>query len=69
MRIARLGGGARRVRQLDVLQGLVIAIDTKDRYTKRHSEDVARYAVFLATRVGLDEELQRTIHLAGSSMT
>jgi diguanylate cyclase (GGDEF)-like protein len=49
----------------DVLQGLVIAIDTKDRYTKRHSEDVARYAVFLARRLGLDAELQRTIHLAG----
>ena len=27
----------------DVLHGLVIAVDTKDRYTKRHSEDVARY--------------------------
>ena len=49
----------------DVLQGLVIAVDTKDRYTKRHSEDVARYAVFLAERLGLDEELRRTIHLAG----
>jgi diguanylate cyclase (GGDEF)-like protein/putative nucleotidyltransferase with HDIG domain len=50
---------------LDILQGLVIAVDTKDRYTKRHSEDVARYAVFLAQRMGLDEEMQRTIHLAG----
>ena len=50
---------------LDVLQGLVIAVDNKDRYTKRHSEDVARYAVFLAQRIGLDEELRRTIHLAG----
>ena len=50
---------------LDVLQGLVIAVDNKDRYTKRHSEDVARYAVFLAERIGLDEELRRTIHLAG----
>jgi diguanylate cyclase (GGDEF)-like protein/putative nucleotidyltransferase with HDIG domain len=49
----------------DVLQGLVIAVDTKDRYTKRHSEDVARYAVFLAERIGLDKDLQRTIHLAG----
>jgi diguanylate cyclase (GGDEF)-like protein len=49
----------------DVLQGLVIAVDTKDRYTKRHSEDVARYAVFLAQRVGLDEETQHTIQLAG----
>jgi diguanylate cyclase (GGDEF)-like protein len=50
---------------LDVLQGLVIAVDTKDRYTKRHSEDVARYAVFLAQRMGLDEETQRTIQLSG----
>ena len=49
----------------DVLQGLVIAVDNKDRYTKRHSEDVARYAVFLAQRLGMDEELRRTIHLAG----
>jgi diguanylate cyclase (GGDEF)-like protein len=49
----------------DVLQGLVLAVDTKDRYTKRHSEDVARYAVFLAERIGLDPELVRSIHLAG----
>jgi diguanylate cyclase (GGDEF)-like protein/putative nucleotidyltransferase with HDIG domain len=49
----------------DVLQGLVIAVDTKDRYTKRHSEDVARYAVFLAEQIGLDEDARRTIHLAG----
>jgi len=49
----------------DVLQGLVIAVDTKDRYTKRHSEDVARYAVFLARRLGLDDEMCQTIHLAG----
>jgi diguanylate cyclase (GGDEF)-like protein len=49
----------------DVLQGLVIAIDTKDRYTKRHSEDVARYAVFLAERMGIDPELIASIRLAG----
>ena len=72
------GGGGNRVRvaqtgeedrvvsgSIDVLQGLVIAVDTKDRYTKRHSEDVARYAVFLGQRLGLDEETLRTIHLAG----
>ena len=49
----------------DVLQGLVLAVDTKDRYTKRHSEDVARYAVFLAGRVDADPELIQTIRLAG----
>jgi diguanylate cyclase (GGDEF)-like protein len=49
----------------DVLQGLVIAVDTKDRYTKRHSEDVARYAVFLAEQLGLDADLIHSIQLAG----
>ncbi len=49
----------------DVLHGLVLAVDTKDRYTKRHSEDVARYGVFLAHRLGLDPELIGSIHLAG----
>ena len=49
----------------DVLQGLVIAVDTKDRYTKRHSEDVARYAVFLARQLGLEDDMLDMIHLAG----
>jgi diguanylate cyclase (GGDEF)-like protein len=49
----------------DVLQGLVFAVDTKDRYTKRHSEDVARYAVFLAQRLDLDDATIGTIRLAG----
>jgi diguanylate cyclase (GGDEF)-like protein len=49
----------------DVYQGLVFAIDTKDRYTKRHSEDVARYGTFLARRLGLDEAVIARIHLAG----
>jgi diguanylate cyclase (GGDEF)-like protein len=49
----------------DVLQGLVLAVDTKDRYTKRHSEDVARYAVFLAERLELDPDVIRSIKTAG----
>ena len=67
VQVARVGEEEEEVvvGSFDVLQGLVIAVDTKDRYTKRHSEDVARYAVFLAQRMGLDEETQRTIQLAG----
>jgi diguanylate cyclase (GGDEF)-like protein len=66
VRVAQIGEEERTVAgSFDVLQGLVIAVDTKDRYTKRHSEDVARYAVFLARRLGLDEEMQHTIQLAG----
>ena len=49
----------------DVLHGLVLAVDTKDRYTKRHSEDVARYGVFLARRLGLHPVLIESIHVAG----
>ena len=49
----------------DVLQGLVIAVDTKDRYTKRHSEDVARYALFIADRIGLEGETRRALGVAG----
>jgi len=52
-------------RTFNVLQGLVFAIDTKDRYTKRHSEDVARYAVFLAGQVGLEQGLIDAIRTAG----
>ena len=46
-------------RTFDVFQGLIFAVDTKDRYTKRHSEDVARYGVFLAERLGLDARAGR----------
>jgi len=49
----------------DVLKGLVLAVDTKDHYTKRHSEDVARYAVFLGRELGLDGETMRGLHVAG----
>ena len=52
-------------RTFDVFQGLILAVDGRDRYTKRHSEDVARYAVFLAERIGLDAELVSTVRVAG----
>ena len=52
-------------RTFDVFQGLIFAVDTKDRYTKQHSEDVARYGVFLARRLGLPDEMVSTIRVAG----
>lgn len=51
--------------RFDVLEGLVIAIDTKDRYTRRHSEDVARYGKFLGEQLGLEPDLLRAIQRAG----
>jgi diguanylate cyclase (GGDEF)-like protein/putative nucleotidyltransferase with HDIG domain len=47
-----------------VLDGLLNAIDIRDRYTRRHSEDVARYALFLARQLGIDGELQVALHQA-----
>jgi diguanylate cyclase (GGDEF)-like protein/putative nucleotidyltransferase with HDIG domain len=49
----------------DVLDGLVTAIDHKDRYTKRHSEDVTRYALLLAEKLRLSDETMNAVRLAG----
>jgi diguanylate cyclase (GGDEF)-like protein len=49
----------------DVLEGLIIAVDTKDHYTRRHSEDVARYAGFLAEQLGLDDQIRSVVYRAG----
>ncbi|HEX5824277.1 MAG TPA: diguanylate cyclase, partial [Candidatus Limnocylindrales bacterium] len=53
------------VKTFGILEGLVIAVDTKDRYTRRHSEDVARYSDFLARLLELDPDMRRAIHTAG----
>ena len=58
-------GEAGAITSFDVFQGLVIAIDGKDRYTKRHSEDVARYGLFLGRLIGLDDEQLEAIQVAG----
>ena len=47
--------------RFDVLEGLVLAIDTKDHYTRRHSEDVARYAAFIGEQLDLDVETRRSL--------
>ena len=51
-------------RSFDVLRGLVQAVDTKDHYTKRHSEDVARYALFLSAQLGMTEHFGRALDIA-----
>ena len=47
-----------------MLDALVTAVNTKDRYTRRHSEGVMRYAVALARRMRLGAEAERQIELA-----
>jgi len=57
--------GSERKSSFAIYRGLVFAVDTKDRYTKRHSEDVARYGIFIGQQLGLDEPLLETIRTAG----
>jgi diguanylate cyclase (GGDEF)-like protein len=61
----RLPVASADAKTFDVFQGLILAVDTKDRYTKRHCEDVARYGQFLARLAGVDAETLRTIRVAG----
>ena len=48
-----------------VLEGLVVAVDNKDHYTRRHSDDVTKYALELAERLGLSSETIRPLRIAG----
>ncbi len=48
-----------------VLESLVMAVDTKDRYTKDHCDIVAEYAVRLAERLNLSDESKRALRIAG----
>jgi diguanylate cyclase (GGDEF)-like protein len=48
-----------------VLEGLVVAVDNKDHYTRQHSDDVTRYALALADRLGLSSETVHPLRIAG----
>ncbi len=47
-----------------ILNALVTAVDNKDRYTRRHSEDVSRLCLQIARQMGLDEDTQATLRVA-----
>jgi putative nucleotidyltransferase with HDIG domain len=48
-----------------VVRALTSAIDAKDRYTRGHSDRVARIAVRLAEELGCDSKMLNTLYLAG----
>lgn len=50
---------------LGVLDGLVRAVDKKDRYTKAHSEENAEYAMMLGKALGFSENTQSALRIAG----
>jgi len=49
----------------EVLDALITAVDNKDRYTRKHSEDVTEYALWMAEELALSEETMRTIRVGG----
>ena len=55
---------ARSLSGFPMLNALVTAVDNKDRYTRRHSEDVLTYSVQIAEGLGLDPETRRTVQIA-----
>ncbi len=65
LRTADAGLPADEAIRFDILEGLVIAVDTKDHYTARHSEDVARYADFIAAQLGLEDTVRHALRRAG----
>lgn len=47
----------------EVLDAMVMAVDNKDRYTRRHSEDVTEYSLCLGEELGLPPETLNTIRI------
>ncbi len=47
-----------------MLDALVTAVDNKDRYTCRHSEDVMDYSLMIARELGLNAAVQQTVSVA-----
>ena len=47
-----------------MLNALVTAVDNKDRYTRRHSEDVLTYSLQIADCLHLNTETRRTLQIA-----
>ena len=48
-----------------VLDGMVTAVDNKDRYTRQHSEDVTEYALWIGEELGMSEETLRALRVGG----
>ncbi len=63
--IPQLAGDLLGVTPVGVLEGLVSAVNAKDRYTADHSADVTRLALLLADRIGLASDGRRALSIAG----
>ena len=57
---SRSGGGS-----FSVMDALVTAIDNKDHYTRRHSEEVTLYSLMIAKELSYSQEALRTVRISG----
>jgi diguanylate cyclase (GGDEF)-like protein len=62
---ATIGSLAAQNTVFGVFEGLLVTVDTKDHYTRAHSEDVTGHALFLADVLALTDEERRLLRLAG----
>ncbi len=53
-----------RVDDFSMLDALVTSVDNKDRYTRRHSEDVMQYSLIIAQGLGFTPAEQHTVAVA-----
>ncbi|HEX5323499.1 MAG TPA: HD domain-containing phosphohydrolase, partial [Capsulimonadaceae bacterium] len=54
----------RSMEGFSMLDALVSAVHNKDRYTRRHSEDVMAYSLQIVDEVGFEEEFRQTVAIA-----
>ena len=74
LRLAKTGGASEAdevrtamlnsVAGFSMLDALVTAVDNKDRYTRKHSDDVMEYSLMIGRELGLDQDVLNTIAVA-----
>ncbi|MDP9235886.1 MAG: diguanylate cyclase [Chloroflexota bacterium] len=62
----RVTDAARASGTFGFLEALVTSVDNKDKYTKRHCDLVSEYAQMIGEGLGLSEESQRSLVIAGA---
>jgi diguanylate cyclase (GGDEF)-like protein/putative nucleotidyltransferase with HDIG domain len=60
----RRTASADRSTAFGVLDALITAIDNKDHYTRKHSDEVAQYALLIAQELGYSAESQRAVRIS-----
>jgi len=56
---------ARQIPGYEMIDSLIATVDNKDRYTRRHSEDVAEYAYILGEAMEVEPDMLDTLAVAG----